>query len=281
MLRLIRLSKLTRYLRILKKAAWLDVLRLILKSIYGSQTTVIWSMILLFMVQSLTSLFLGQVLMEYMTNQKIPLPERRAIYLHWGTFWRCVCTIFEITFVNANTAGIRVLMDNIDIGWSSFFMMYRVLINFVLLSVVKAVIVKQIFKVADSDAELLMQQTLRADSQHRSRMRRVFDLMDCSHDGKISREELEAFIQNDEVKLVLRSLDLKLAVLDVNDLFDMLDTDGSGCVSFDEVLEGFAKAQGSAKGIDMQHALIKIDHIKKELLHLTRQVQRCLPQPAL
>jgi len=55
------------------------------------------------------------------TDEKVHPSETCARYVQWGTFWRVVCTMFKINSVSANTAGIRVLMDNIDIGWGSFF----------------------------------------------------------------------------------------------------------------------------------------------------------------
>jgi len=276
-IRLIRLSKITRVLHLLKTASWLDVLRFILKSVRGSVSTVVWSMLLLFLVQSIAGLLVGQVLMEHMNNDKVPPAERRAVYVHWGTYWRVVCTMFEITFVNANTPGIRVLMDNIDLAWSSFFMLYRVGINFVLLSVVKAVIVKQTFKVAESNAEILIQQTLRANSKQRSKLKEVFDLMDTSHDGKVSKDEMSCFLDNPDVQMVFNTLDVRLSCSDANRLFDLLDLDGSGYVEFDEVMEGFAKIQGAAKGIDMHEALIRIDDIRQELSGLKCQLQRPSP----
>jgi len=89
-------------------------------------------------------------------------------------------------------------------------MIYRIAINFVLLS-----------------AEIQLQQALRSDGQYRNRLEHVVDLMDVSKDGTISRDELLAFLGHIDVRLMLRSLDLNLTALDVNELVDMLDAGGS------------------------------------------------------
>jgi len=53
--------------------------------------------------------------------------------------------------------------------------------------------------------------------------------------------------------------------MDLDDLFDMLDAGCSGYVCIDELLAGAAKAQGSAKGIDLQQTLMRIAHVKNKL----------------
>jgi len=85
---------------------------------------------------------MGQILVGYTTDEKKPPSDTHVLYVHWGTLWHVVCTMFEITFV-------RILMDECDIGWGVLFKMYLGAVNFVLLIVIRAVIVKQVFKSSD------------------------------------------------------------------------------------------------------------------------------------
>jgi len=76
---------------------------------------------------------------------------------------------------------------------------------------------------------------------------------------------MEGFLEKDDVKLVLCWSGFGSTTMDLDDLFDMLDAGCSGYVCIDELLAGAAKAQGSAKGIDLQQTLMRIAHVKNKL----------------
>jgi len=277
MVRLLRLSKLTRYMKLLKTATWLDVLRLIIKSIIGSFSTVFWSLLLLFAVQGLVGMLLGQILLDFMNDETISKATRKDVYKHWGTLPRILCTMFEITFVSANTPSIRALMDGIDVGWGTFFMIYRLCINFVLLSVIRGVIVKQTFKVAEQDKECQLRKTLKANSDYRQKLRKVFFNVDSSGDGTIQVEELRNFLLDPNAQQVLKALDLDYHAGDANELFDRLNSDGDGGIDFQEMMMGLHKLKGAAKSSDVQLVLTRLDHVHKAIVQALAENKATIP----
>jgi len=265
LLRLLRLTKLARYLKLGKSAAWLDILRLIIKSIAGSLGTVGWSLLLLFGIQTVAGMVVGQMVIDYVSSEHLPFQVRKEIYVHWGTMSRLICTMFEVTFVNANTPAIRALMDHVDLAWGAFFILYRLSVNFVLLSVIRAVIVKQTFTIAEQDAELLLSSATKSDSSNRCKLMEVFTRLDTSNDGSVSRDEMDKFLQDKQVIMVLKTMGVHVSQEDSSELFDLLDNDKSGHVDFDEILRGVTKMRGPAMSADMQQLLAKVEQIRVQV----------------
>ena len=85
MLRIVRVLKVFHHLRVLAIA------------IYSSVGALVWSMVLLTIVQLLSAILIGQVVVDYLMDASGDLEDRREVFRYFGSATSGWLTMFEIT----------------------------------------------------------------------------------------------------------------------------------------------------------------------------------------
>eukprot|EP00747_Dinoflagellata_sp_TGD_P015628 gnl/TRDRNA2_/TRDRNA2_124467_c1_seq1.p1 gnl/TRDRNA2_/TRDRNA2_124467_c1~~gnl/TRDRNA2_/TRDRNA2_124467_c1_seq1.p1 ORF type:complete len:234 (-),score=22.73 gnl/TRDRNA2_/TRDRNA2_124467_c1_seq1:82-783(-) len=156
-------------------------------------------------------------------------------------------TMFEITF--ANWAPIcRLLVDNVSQWFGLFFIIYRCVLCFSLLSVITAVFISETMRIATSDKEVAVMKKSRAKKLLVKQLKRIFEELDFSGDGLVAWPEFEVLLHDDELKMWLSTLEIDVRDLEL--LFKMLD-DGDGHINIDEFIRGVHDTMGPAKSSDV------------------------------
>jgi hypothetical protein len=255
-LRMARFAKLVRIVRVMRSNKLLDSLKLLVASIQASSNTLWISLVVLLVIQSVAGMLLSQLVAPYINDESQPVELRKEVFRHYGTFWRSMITMFEITFANwAPTC--RLLIDNVNELFGIFFLVYRCLVGFAMLSVIQAVFIQQTMKSAQLDDDFVIAQRIREKQAYSEKLYRVFRQLDTSGDGHVSWREFEALLTEPRMKLLMSTLEVDVRELET--LFKLLD-DGDGFISPDEFIEGLQRMKGNAKALD--------------LMALTRSVQR-------
>merc|ERR1719408_434614 len=102
-------------------------------------------------------------------------------------------------------------------------------------------------------------------------LRRLFDSMDTDGDGQLSWEELSTsggdgqHKVSPELQKVMQVAEISLT--EAQDLFQILDADGSGSVSKDEFVEGALRMRGAPQG---KHLL----SVERRMFAMDRKVDR-------
>merc|ERR1712079_530456 len=97
LLRLARLARLLRLLRLIRKIRLFDSLYLMTTAMRGSFSVLLWSVVLLALVQMLLALFLQSLLEVYILDENEPEAARLQVFKFYGTFARSMLTLFEMT----------------------------------------------------------------------------------------------------------------------------------------------------------------------------------------
>merc|ERR1719197_718653 len=124
-------------------------------------------------------MLLSQLVEPYINDPSRPEELRREVFAYYGTFWRSMVTMFEITFANW-VPTCRLLLDNVSEWFGLFFMVYRCVVGFAMLSVIQAVFIQQTMKSAQLDDEFMVQQKSREKEVYAAKLRRVFEHLDTS-----------------------------------------------------------------------------------------------------
>merc|ERR1711933_303215 len=132
--------------------------------------------------------------------------------------------------------------------------MYIVFNIIALMNLISAVFVENAIR----QAEVLKEQT------QVSQARRVFQALDVDRSGYISLAEMRNHLEEQDVQDFFESIDVDPS--DVHWLFDLLDTDDTGTIAFEEFLTGCLRLQGPAKAMD--------------LILITREMRRAFAQQA-
>lgn len=255
--RLARFSKLLRVIRLLRSHEIFDSLKLLIAAIGASVNTLFWSLGLLLLIQCLAGLFMVQLVDVFLQDDDADVESRRKVFLYFGTSWRSMITMFEITFANW-APSCRLLIDNVNELYGLFYLFYRCVIGFAVLMVVQAVFIQQTMKATQLDDEQLAKQERRKKQKLMHRLERVFRKLDTTGDGLLEWNEFQEALQQEEVRSILKVFELEAG--DFKTLFKMLD-DGDGEISVEEFVGGVENMKGHARCLDM----IEVKQIVKRL----------------
>lgn len=269
MLRLLRLMRLVRLLRILES---LDVLYIMTTAIRGMSKVVAYAILLLTMMLATCALFLTQVLHASYFNEASAvgmdpeaLERQQKLYEYFGTFTRCVMSMFELTLANWPPV-MRLLAEEVSEWFFLICLIHKLTIGFAVIGVINGVIMQETFKVAANDDVIMVRQKKRAAQIGAVKMKQLFDKLNANGDGDLDFEEFELIAQNPEVKTWLASMDIETD--DMHTLFKLIDFDGSGSISKEELVMRIPRIKGTARSLDvlaMRTRLNEVMHLLTEL----------------
>jgi len=261
MMRLVRLTKLSRGLRVIHITKVMESLHMLLTAMQASISTLFWSFVVLAVIQCIAGMTLSQLLQPWLNNEDIDPAKRRRVYRYYGTFTHTTITMFEIHLANWAPAC-RVLIDEVSEWYGLFFIIYRCLAGFAVLNVINAVFIQQTMKVAQSSIDIMIFQKQKQQEQYKKRLKEVFKQIDTSGDGRVTQMEIESVMHDSKMKTWLACLDID--VNDLYDLFEMFD-DGDGKLTIGEFLSAATRMKGNAKNIDMARLLSKVTKLEEQL----------------
>jgi hypothetical protein len=253
--RLLRLCRLVRLVRLLRFLHSLDMLYIMTTAIAGMAKIVVWAIALVTLMLMTLALLLVQILHASYFNEVTAtglsaseLERYHRLYEYFGSFTRCLLTMYELTFANWPTAT-RLLSEDASEWFALFCVIHKLTIGFAVVAVINGVILQETFKVAATDDLIMYRQKQRSMLSTRLKMVNLFETLDQSSDGSLSFDEFQVISEIPEVKTWLASMDIETD--DLHTLFDLVDIDNSGHITLDELLERMPRIKGTARSLDV------------------------------
>jgi len=176
------------------------------------------------------------------------LKDRQEVFKFFGTFSRSMLTMFELTLGNWVPVA-RMLQENVSGFFVIFSIAHKVSFGFACVGVINGVFMQQTLKVAQLDDAMLMREAQKLKEGHMKKMIEFLKHTDISGDGKISHSEWKHCLKSEFVHHWFSGQGLSLR--DADRLFFMIERDGDGKLSLEELVQGVNRLQGSAKSLDM------------------------------
>merc|ERR1712187_16963 len=154
------------------------------------------------------------------------------------------------------------LMNNVNEWWAFFFVAYKCSIGFAVVQVITSVFIQQTFKVASRDEEVMITERKSASKAYLKNLERLFQTLDKSGDGIVTRKEFESVLEDKEVIHWFAAMEVDVGK--ASQLFNMLD-DGDGMISLDEFINAMKLIKGDAKGTDMVMLMREIKKLEKSV----------------
>jgi len=264
-LRLVRLARLLRLLRIVRSMRLFDSLYLMTTSMRGSFSALFWSVILLSFVQMMFALVLQQVTEGFVMNEGSPEENRLLVFKYYGSFARALLTMFEITLGNW-MPPCRALFENVSEWYMLFSLAHKMIMGFSVVTVMTGVFIQETFKTATIDDRIMVMSKERAKKAVANKVRALFSLADFDGDGCVDPSEFEQIMSNPDVRMWLAAMDCDFG--DHKAFFRMLDKDGDGMVSFEELLGGVVALRGGARSYDLAKVHERVQDVQQSLLDL-------------
>jgi len=250
-IRILRLARLTRLMRLVRTVEGFDHLYLMTTAIKGSVRILAWALALLLLIQLTIALIVGQVLqVVYFEDSSMQSSEEKKhkIFEYFGTFWRSLLSMFEITLANWPPIC-RLLSEEVSEWFMLLCMVHKLTIGFAVVGVINGVFMQETFKVASTDDVIMVRQKEKAMRRHRDNMESLFRGLDNSGDGKVALKEFRSLAKYPSVKAWLASMEIRTDDLDT--MFHLMDGDKSGEITFEEIVHGMERLKGHARSLDL------------------------------
>jgi hypothetical protein len=260
LLRTARLFKLLRLVKVIKTLQGFDSLYLLLTTLRGSGQILGWSCALLVIVQMLIAFAMFMLLNEmYFNNDHFPIEEQLAIFQYFGSFSRAMLSMFELTLANWPPLC-RLLVENVSEWFMLFFIAHKLTIGFAVIGVINGVFMQETFKVASSDDSIMMRQRERDVRVYGEKLNRLFSATDEDDSGSIDIDEFGEVMHDPEINSWMASLELP--VRDPRNLFQLLDVNGSGSLTPEDLIRGMLRLRGTAKTVDLISLKKQLDQMQ-------------------
>merc|ERR1712007_51981 len=160
-----------RLVKLVKRMEAFDSLRVLFGSLCACGPVFLWSVLVLFLLQVVVGLSLGGFLSDFIADSDNPIDARISVFTYFGTFSRCILTMWELTL--GNYAGIcRTLVNDVHELYGYAIVLYKVVVGFAVIKVISGVFLHETFKTAASDDELMIVQKKRLQEKHGRKMKR-------------------------------------------------------------------------------------------------------------
>jgi hypothetical protein len=250
LIRLARMARLLRFLRVVKTVKGFASLHLMLQSIKGSVSALGWSTAVLVLGEMIFALCLNLLLIGYWEDQDsetYDLNDRQELYAYFGTFTRSLLTMIEMLLGNWFT--ITRLLTRFNELFMIFGVCHQLIIGFAVIEVISGVFLNETFKVANLDDSIMLHEVRRAAKAERAKMTELFGKADKDKNGLVDLAEFREVLDNEQVVEWLSAMGLDVG--DVDRVFVMLDADGDGQLSCQELVEGASMLKKPARAVDI------------------------------
>ena len=254
--RILRLLRLIRIFRILRTLESFDALFIMTTAMRDSAPLLFWAVTILVTCETVLALSLCKILhLFYFVNTSSPASEKQLkMYEYFGTFGRCMMSMFEISLANWPPA-VRMLAEEVSVWFMMLGVIHKLVTGFAVVGVINGVFMQETFKTAANDDAIMMRQREKAIKMHTQKMKNLFLAADASNDGVMDFAEFKAAMKHQAVKTWLNAMDLDTS--DIDTLFNLIG-DKSGRVTADGLARAVATLKGAAKSMDLHRVLLKL-----------------------
>lgn len=240
-LTILRIFRIFRSVRIFRLLRFFRKLWLLVSSIAGASKLLVWVWILLVIIIYIFAVFMTRVVGK---NHG----ENPVVQKHVGDIGASMFTFFVIMTTESWPDICRALGEVEPISFAVI-ILYMAVTFYAVLNVVIAVIVDVTLSRASEIKDDKSQLALKEEQRVFTKIYEVFHKADENGDGLLTKEEFEEALKLKEVRENLHGV--KVNPRDADELFDILDQDESGTLTYTEFINGVqrARAEVSAKNI--------------------------------
>jgi membrane protein implicated in regulation of membrane protease activity len=270
-LRLCRLARIMRLVRLLESFQACDSLHVLINSVQASFIVLAWSTTLLALMITLVGLVTQHLAAPFFeNNQQQSMQQQHAVFEYYGTFTRSAVTFFEATLGNFGPI-MRVLSENVGESWALYFILYKCIGGFAIVSVITGVILHETFGVAQTDPDLMVVKERRKKRLQAGRLIKLFQAADHEGRGSLTYADFQSILGDPFISLWLEAMELNVG--DVELLFELLD-DGDKTLTAEELLKGVGRLKGAARSIDLHVVMRELNEVKDQADRIENLIAR-------
>jgi len=224
-----------------------------------------WSALLLGAIEIVASIFLAQVLRQYLEDPSLDKDLRLdVLWRFFGTSGRTCYTMFEVTFGGWHRVA-RPLVEKVNPYLLLFWVPYQVVVSFTIMRIVGALFIKETIAVANKEHAREIEERLNGSGNDVETIRALLHKYDNSSDGELNENEFYAALRDPGVRMWLA--DFEVDPSRVIALYELLDN-GDGQMSLEEFIAGVFSLK-EEKGVDT----VTLMYATERVINFTRAIQ--------
>jgi len=169
--------------------------------------------------------------------------------LKFGSMYKAMCTLFEAISGGNDWASLAVELKTIGEGAYMCFALYIVFVTLGVLNIVTGFFVDGTIQTSANVKEEMIKDAQEKKNAMVDLIGELFHQMDEDQSGKLSLEELDAHLYDDDLQAYFTILEMEPT--EAKDLFLLLDTRGQGEVGIDDFTSGCLRIMGAPKNLDI------------------------------
>jgi len=265
-LRIVRVLRILRLLRLIRLMKLFKNLWLIIVGFRESLSTLFWVLMLLSVVVYVFAIFLRLTL---------SCSEQHPRWLecddYFGSMPKAMYTLFQIiTLESWSQEFARPIVKQQPIFFV-FFMFFLFLTTFGILNIIVGVIVENTLNAAKQNMELQERRLQRQLRQELESIRILFEDADCDGSGTLEEHEFVQILADEAVKNTLTRMEVP--VDDPTTLFEILDPQGNGSISFPIFAQGVLRVKGPPTQLDMKTMQVGVAGISRRVAKVEHAIQ--------
>jgi len=249
-LRVLRLLRMVKLMRVARLARSFHQLRLLIASIMGCMKTMIWSVMLIFMVSFMFAICFVQGTTAFLRhNNDIDPVVYEELNENWNSVSRAQFSLYLASFGGTDWKDMALSLQPVGILFFYLFMAYIGLWHCVMANAIASIFIEATGECSSRDHEAIIQKELEHKDDYLKLLQDWFDVVDDDHSGEITYDE---FTKNMEAPQMLAFTNhLGIEVVDMQQFFGVLSSQGQRPVDLEAFVVGCIKLKGSAKSMDL------------------------------
>lgn len=186
---------------------------------------------------------------------------------------RSIFTLFQVLTRDSWSEGIARHVAHEQPVMTVFFLTFMVVAVYGLMNVCVAVIVENTLNVASGDMDRGKRAKERERQNVLQQLREIFEEADANDSGLLDLEEVQQALSDHEIYHKLCKIDFP--VEDPENLFELLDYDGSGEISIIEFITGCKRMRGHASSKDLLVCQVAVDSMTRHFQSFAEELASC------
>jgi hypothetical protein len=257
-LRILRLLKFGKAIRAIRIMSHMKHLHALLTCIRGSLASLFWSLLMLFIVYAMFSLFLMQIIVAHLEETGEAL-EDTDFELPFASVERSIVTLYKASTGGDDWGHVYHTIETTGVLGSATFLFFIAFVQFALINIITGIFVESALGVLSPDSEMLALEHNRREQDNAKKLEQLCRNVDEDLSGKLTQEQFEDSLRKKQLPMLLTMLGL--GTDHVLELFKHMAqvADDNGQVEIGKFVNSCMLLKGAATNFELQklHAEIR------------------------
>jgi hypothetical protein len=205
--RILRLLRIGRAMKALRIMSHLKQLNALLTCLHGSLSGLFWSLLMLFIVYALFSLFLMQIIIGHLEETGDSL-EDSNFHALFASVEESVLTLYKASTGGDDWSVAYSVIEETGFWGSATYLSFVAFVQFALINIITGIFVESAMSVLTLNPEMLAMEHNRKELENATKLEQLCIRVDADESGKLTQDEFEDSLRKKQLPMLLTMLGL-------------------------------------------------------------------------